>query len=144
MHGGLYDQLVFLPAGALDCSKICDVVGCLVVCNDFRSMREVVEKLQDQTEPDVILCDIKDRWTSSSGGGWRDLICILSVGPQKVMCEVQIVHTKLLVARQGLDAHKAYAKYRSYFEMLQFAGLAGTESSSGGGDDAASSSGGRD
>merc|ERR1712167_123100 len=117
-----------LPEGALDCSKICDVVGCLVVCNDFRSMREVVEKLKDQAEPDVVVCDVKDRWTDSSEGGWRDMICILAIGPQRIMCEVQVVHQQMLVARKGLNAHKAYAKYRSYFEMLNFAGLVNTES----------------
>lgn len=97
-------------------------------------MREVVEKLKDQAEPDVVVCDVKDRWTDSSEGGWRDLICILAVGPQRIMCEVQVVHAKLLVARKGLDAHKAYAKYRSYFEMLNFAELVRPESGSGDGD----------
>eukprot|EP00729_Bicosta_minor_P000907 gene907-13521_t len=112
-----------LPAGAHFCSSICDVVGCLVVCNDFRSMREVVERLKAQAEPDVMVCEVKSRWVDSSEGGWRDLICIVSIGPQRIMCEIQVVHAKLLVARQGLDAHKAYAKYRSYSEMLNFAGL---------------------
>lgn len=115
-------------SNVLECSHICDVVGCLVVCEDFRSMREAIEKLKGQTEQDVIVCEVKERWTGSSDGGWRDLICILAVGPQRIMCEVQVVHAKVLVARQGLDAHKAYAKYRSYFELLNFAGLLGSRS----------------
>eukprot|EP00729_Bicosta_minor_P008704 gene8704-28421_t len=110
-------------SNVLDCSQVRDVVGCLVVCEDFRSMRDVIENLKEQAEPDVIVCEVKNRWTSSSAGGWRDLICILAVGPQSIICEVQIVHAKLLVARQGLDAHKAYTKYRSYFELLDFTGL---------------------
>eukprot|EP00729_Bicosta_minor_P006417 gene6417-2760_t len=121
-------------SNVLDCSDICDVVGCLVVCEDFRSMREAVEKLKEQTEQDVIVCEVKERWTSSSDGGWRDLICILAVGPQRIMCEVQVVHATMLVVRKRLDAHKAYAKYRSYFELLNFAGLLG---SAGGEDDVA-------
>ena len=48
------------------------------------------------------------------------------------MCEIQVVHAKLMVARKQLDAHKAYAKYRNYSEMLNFAGLQ-TNSGGGGG-----------
>lgn len=123
---------------SLDCSNICDIVGCLVDCDDFKAMREVIEKLKDQKEATIY--DIKDRWGSASGGGWRDLICILAIGPENLLCEVQVVHSKMLIARkggrEGLDAHKAYSKYRSYSEMLSFAGIT-ADSASGGGSAAA-------
>merc|ERR1719272_1133891 len=94
---------------ALDCSKICDVVGCLVECDNFQSMREVVTRLKDQS--DVEIYEVKDRWGSASDGGWRDLICIIAIGPEKVLCEVQVVHRKMLIARKGgpdgLNAHQA-------------------------------------
>ena len=109
-----------LPTGALDCSMLCDVVGCLVICPDFKAMQEVVQELKDR--PDLILCQVKSRWDSSSKGGWRDLICIVSIGPQRIMCEIQVVHSKMLVAREGLDGHKGYEMFRNFSEMLNFAG----------------------
>ena len=119
-----------VTARCLLLARICDVVGCLVVCNDIRSMREVVERFKAQAEPDMMVCEVKSRWADSSEGGWRDLICIAPIGPGRIVCEIQMVHAKLQVARKQLDTHKAYAKYRRYFEMLNFAGLL---SNSGGG-----------
>ena len=35
-----------------------------------------------------------------------------------IVFEVQIVHTKMLGARTGMDAHKAYNQFRSFFEIF--------------------------
>jgi hypothetical protein len=112
----------------LDCSRVCDVVGCLVVCDGFRSMRDVVDRLKRQIpkEAELEICQVKSRWEGASDGGWRDAMCMLAVGrrgSKRIICEVQIVLDTLLVARKGLKGHKAYALFRSYFEMLTFEGL---------------------
>ena len=35
-----------------------------------------------------------------------------------VVFEVQVVHSKMLGARKGMDAHKAYNQFRSFVEMF--------------------------
>ena len=82
-------------------------------------MREVAEKLKAQAEPDVLVCEPKVGGRTKvkadgeipadhvrSSGGARQAAC----------CTARVGH-----------AHKAYAKYRSYFEMLNFAGLLSSE-----------------
>ena len=113
--------------GPLDCSNVCDVVGCLVVCDDFQCMRDVIERINEQVpkETDVAVYQIKSRWEGESESGWRDVICMLGIkhGLSTVVCEVQIVLDTMVVARKGLKGHEAYGTFRSFYEMLAFEGL---------------------
>lgn len=120
--------------GVADCSKICDIVGCLIVCDDFAVMERAVNKLTEAAHASHVY-EVKSRWKTPSPGGWRDLICLLGVGKpgNQIVCEIQIVLDTMIVARQGLGAHKAYAEYRSYSEMLTYVDALGDAGSSCGG-----------
>ena len=100
-----------------DCSKVLDVFGCIIDCADYVSMAAVVAAFAAQHQRgELQLSRIKDRWTAPSSGGWRDLMLNLVING--IVFEVQIVHTKMLGARTGMDAHKAYNQFRSFFEIF--------------------------
>jgi hypothetical protein len=112
------------PGPHVDCSKVKDVYGCLVECNDFDAMGAIIGKMkglsQSQTNKDTpTLCRSKNRWPDSSctSGGWRDFLASILV--DGVIFEAQFVHTRLLTVREVLDGHKAYEGYRLQIEALQ-------------------------
>lgn len=124
-----------LDDASIDCSAVCDVVGCLVICLDFRCMKDVVDRfkalVQSPAEEGAEVYQVKSRWTVGSDGGWRDLMCMLAISKAgsasaatTIICEVQIVLDTMFNARKGMKGHQAYAKFRSFFEMLNFEGLA--------------------
>ena len=47
--------------------------------------------------------------------------------PGQHICEVQIVHTKMMVARQGLPGHAIYNRTRNAMEILERMGAANPE-----------------
>ena len=65
---------------------------------------------------------VKDRFKHPSGGGWRDvMINFYVVGDgAKHVCEVQLVHKSLLMARKGLPGHVIYGVVRNATEVLEF------------------------
>merc|ERR1711935_576209 len=129
-----------------DCSKVLDVFGCIIDCADYIAMAAVARAIAAKhNNGELQLSRIKDRWTEPSSGGWRDLMLNLVI--DGVVFEVQVVHSKMLGARKGMDAHKAYNQFRSFveiFDMLDLDtelgqvdfGTGGGGGGGGGGDDA--------
>lgn len=106
----------------LDCSKVLDIFGCIIDCPDYVSMAAVVAAFAAKHQAgDLQLSRIKDRWTHPSSGGWRDLMFNLVIND--VIFEVQITHSKMLGARKGMDAHKAYNQFRSFAEIFNMLDL---------------------
>lgn len=105
-----------------DCSKVLDVFGCIINCGDYTSMAAVVRAFAAKhASGELQLSRIKDRWTEPSSGGWRDLM--LNVVVDGVVFEIQVVHSKMLGARKGMDAHKAYNQFRSFVEIFDLLDL---------------------
>ena len=105
-----------------DVSKVLDVFGCLIECADYDSMTAVIVAFADKHDAgELHMSRIKDRWTTPSSGGWRDLMLNLVV--EGVVFEVQIVHSKMLGARKGMDAHKAYNQFRCFAEVFDLLGI---------------------
>ena len=82
------------------------------------------------THPGVSIHRIKDRFCDQSPSGWRDLMINLSVEQQSSeskedlnvkshVCEIQLVHSRMLHARKGLPGHEVYGKVRNALEMLE-------------------------
>lgn len=105
-----------------DCSNVLDVFGCLIECADYVEMAAVVQAFADKHNAgEIDVTRVKDRWTTPSGGGWRDLM--LNVAINGVVFEVQVVLHAMLVARKALDAHKAYNQFRSFAEVFNLLDL---------------------
>jgi len=61
----------------LDCSRILDVYGVMVVCFNYEHIMSVLESLFG--EPRLIIVRLKNRYKDPSDGGWRDLMLTLIV-----------------------------------------------------------------
>ena len=65
---------------------------------------------------------VKNRFAdgAQTSGGWAD--CLLNIvrsdDPHQHVCEVQLVHRKMLTLRKELGGHEAYNSYRTADELL--------------------------
>lgn len=106
-----------------DVSKVLDVYGCLINCQDYYSMTVVIQAFADKhNSGELDMSRVKVRWADGkTSGGWRDVM--LNVVIKGVVFEVQIVLSALLGARTVLDAHKAYNQFRSFVEVFDLLDL---------------------
>jgi len=97
----------------------------------------IFEKLSDfttaltviQAKEDIVIHRVKDRFSTPTNGGWRDCMVNLSFAsdPDAVICEVQLIHQKLMLARKGMAGHSDYVMFRGAMEMTE-AGEAAAQS----------------
>merc|ERR1719271_352561 len=69
----------------------------------------------------VTVCRLKDRFTNSSGAGWTDLMLnfYMNDDEDQHVCEVQLIHFKMLSQRTTQEGHGAYNVFRAASELLQ-------------------------
>ena len=100
-------------------NTICDVNRALAVA---RSVQDFLEGVHTVFENDHIeIVDVKDRLNTPTSGGWSDLVLLFrvkSAGADAPIGELQIALDGMMVARQGMNAHEAYAIARYFVEML--------------------------
>ena len=98
--------------------KIFDVVRGMVICKSMTAVAIVLNDFASNEE--ITLVRIKDRFSKATSGGWRDCqVCFyLNSDPNMHICEVQIVHKNMLVARKGLPGHSVYCAVRNAQELL--------------------------
>jgi hypothetical protein len=113
------------------------MVRCMVECESCAAMQEMLELLL--AHGDIEVMRVKDRLTHPTPMAWADVMMNfrLRSDANQHVCEVQIVHKKLLLARSGLGGHGPYAKVRAASEILEVVeaggGGAGGGGASGGG-----------
>ena len=98
--------------------KVCDIVRGMVTCFTMDQVAEIVRRMQGASA--IVVTRVKDRFlTAPSAGGWRDCMInfYLREDPNKHICEVQLVHTQLLMARKGLPGHDVYNRVRNADEI---------------------------
>eukprot|EP00937_MAST-01D_sp_MAST-1D-sp2_P007323 g7323.t1 len=100
-------------------SRVCDIVRCIIECHDCGLMMEVLMALL-RAEGDICVARVKDRANHLTSMNWMDvMVNVTLVGDESAhVCEIQIVHSKMLVARASLGGHGSYAKLRAADEML--------------------------
>jgi len=70
----------------------------------------------------------KNRFANPTSGGWADIMLSILLptqerGPSHI-CEIQVVHKRMLVVRTHLGAHSDYANFRAALELTEVLGLA--------------------
>jgi hypothetical protein len=105
-------------AQRFSCINVCDVTRCIIQCDDCSLMAEVLEKVMNF--PGVTVVRVKDRSNNMTSMNWMDVMVNLTLNSDtsEHVCEVQIVHTKMLVARSELGGHGPYGKLRAANEIL--------------------------
>merc|ERR1719182_637904 len=75
---------------------------------------------------EVTVCRTKDRFTKSSDSGWTDLMLnfYLNDDDDQHVCEVQLIHFKMLSQRTTQEGHGAYNVFRAAAELLHHKTLA--------------------
>ena len=65
---------------------------------------------------------VASRWAEATSGGWADLLVNFQFtdGPAAGhVCEIQYVHSKLMIVRKQMGAHHEYAVSRAAMELLE-------------------------
>ena len=98
-------------------SRIFDVVRGMMLCEDMGAVALLVKHFSMCS--DITIVRVKNRFSNPTVGGWRDfLLCFyLNDDENQHVCEVQIVHQHLFVARKGLPGHDVYATVRNALEL---------------------------
>lgn len=97
---------------------ICDIVRCMIVCQSFQQHAHILARLGSAP---VTVTRIKNRYENPSSGGWADLMInfVFKSDPHKHVCELQVVHHKLLALRKGGGGHGDYNRSRCSAELLE-------------------------
>ena len=105
------------------CERVCDIVRDMVEGESTAQLAQLVRAFFDDDA--IVVVRLKDRFKHPSGGGWRDIMINYYVASDanKHVCEVQLVHKSLLMARKGLPGHVIYGVVRNSTEVLEFLGL---------------------
>ncbi len=99
---------------------IFDVVRSMAMCPSLGAVADVLNKLAACKDIEPVRC--KERFfTAPSQGGWRDcMVCFVIKGDaNRHVCELQITHRDMLMARKGLPGHAVYNRVRNASELLE-------------------------
>eukprot|EP00930_Biecheleria_cincta_P056795 TRINITY_DN4284_c0_g1_i1.p1 TRINITY_DN4284_c0_g1~~TRINITY_DN4284_c0_g1_i1.p1 ORF type:complete len:903 (-),score=169.33 TRINITY_DN4284_c0_g1_i1:656-3364(-) len=106
-----------------DASRVYDCARAMMTFESMEAVHAALEQICAQVTAGSIAIDrVKDRFSKPSGGGWADaMINFHFVGGEAAghVCEFQLVHNKLLLARAGLGGHDAYGAFRATLELLE-------------------------
>jgi hypothetical protein len=106
-------------------SDVWDVSRTLVEYDCMQELASGLEYLQkDHSQGKIQIVRVKERFSQPTSGGWSDIlvnICFLSDDPQvqALPCEIQFVHSRLMLIRQKMGAHMDYSKFRVAHEILE-------------------------
>jgi hypothetical protein len=98
-----------------------DMIRSQIVCNNCQQIAAVLTRLEERHHKnvDIKVCQVNDRFKNPAAG-WADVSLYLSFPKlSDLVCEVQVVHNNLLVAREELGAHDQYADTRFASELLR-------------------------
>lgn len=105
-----------------DATSISDMVRAMIVVQSMAGVDAVLEMLLElEADGVIVIVRLKDRFFASpSSGGWRDLMVNFFLAEDKAqhICELQIVHDKMLTAREGLSGHAIYDRVRTAIALL--------------------------
>lgn len=100
-----------------------DVARGGVECPSMNSVLKALQYLLDASQRgELQLLRMKMRFDTPSDGGWRDALVnfVLTDDPSQHVCELQIMHEKMMTIRADMGAHRDYAQFRGAAELLEF------------------------
>ena len=71
------------------------------LAQSMRAIANVVRLLRESDAVEIVR--VKDRFTTPSAGGWRDVMINYKLKGDSHVCEVQICHNSLVVAHAAVD-----------------------------------------
>ena len=103
----------------LDVSQVRDLVRGGIIDTSMAGLADITDHILNSEE--VTVCRVKDRFTEPSGAGWTDLMLnfYMNDDENQHVCEVQLIHFKMLSQRTTQEGHGAYNVFRAATELLQ-------------------------
>jgi tetratricopeptide (TPR) repeat protein len=104
-----------------DSDRLLDLVRGMLVFQTMEGVAAALEALENSKELGWTVVRIKNRMRKPTGGGWADVLLNLTKNDDnhKFICELQLVHKKMLVTREELGGHDAYDDFRTAGEFLE-------------------------
>jgi hypothetical protein len=65
---------------------------------------------------------IKNRFKEPTSGGWSDTLINFRFSGTAHICEIQFVHSQMMLVRKQMGAHFQYEQFRSASELLEATG----------------------
>ena len=98
--------------------QILDLNRSMIICANLSDIHKVLRVL---IELEILNCHsrVKNRFLHPSEGGWRDLMLNFILPRSGHVCELQIVHNRMLTARKGLPGHMVYGRMRNASELMK-------------------------
>jgi len=118
-------------------ARVSDIIRGTLECENFTIMLDVLRILRD-LDPLLkvsgetggitdLICITrgKGRFAAPTSGGWGDMMVnfYFEADGRKHICEVQLVHTRLLTIRKNMGAHKSYSVFRAALELCEMVGV---------------------
>ena len=99
----------------------CDIVRGSVVCENMADLLVLLQLLlQLQAEGVITIVRKKDRFELPTAAGWADAMVNFVCSGSDHVCELQLVHATMLMARKKFGGHNAYAAFREAAELLEY------------------------
>eukprot|EP00746_Dinoflagellata_sp_MGD_P166915 gnl/MRDRNA2_/MRDRNA2_97146_c0_seq1.p1 gnl/MRDRNA2_/MRDRNA2_97146_c0~~gnl/MRDRNA2_/MRDRNA2_97146_c0_seq1.p1 ORF type:complete len:1001 (+),score=164.62 gnl/MRDRNA2_/MRDRNA2_97146_c0_seq1:86-3088(+) len=95
-----------------------DMVRAMCVCEDMKAIETILRCIV--TFPSIDVLQVNDRFTNDKNG-WADCALYITAKDEEYkqfVGEIQIVHSKMLIAREQLGAHHEYDDCRFGAELL--------------------------
>ena len=96
----------------LELGQVRDLVRGGIIDLAMQGLGDIAQYILASDE--VTVCRVKDRFNDPSPAGWTDLMVnfYLNDDPGKHVCEVQLIHFKMLSQRTTQEGHDGYNIYR--------------------------------
>ena len=104
-----------------DSDRLLDLVRGMLVFQTVEGVAAALELLADPKDRGWTVVRIKNRMREPTGGGWADVLLNVKANDDAnhFICELQLVHKKMLVTREELGGHDAYNEFRTASEFLE-------------------------
>ena len=116
-----FEKTAMTKENRFDSDRLLDLVRGMLVFQTMEGVAAALEALGNSKDRGWTVVRMKNRMRKPTGGGWADVLLNLTKNDdnQHFICELQLVHKKMLVTREELGGHDAYDEFRTAAEFLE-------------------------
>lgn len=116
--------------GALSFSSMNEMLMCLELLCATTTNKDALKEANDRgwnakaagIEEKLDIVRIKNRFKEPTSGGWSDTLINFRFSGTAHICEIQFVHSQMMLVRKQMGAHFQYEQFRSASELLEATG----------------------
>jgi hypothetical protein len=102
-----------------------DIVRGAICANSIAALATVYEHMQASDR--IRIVRVKNRLKEANDSGWADCLInfVFTDDPTDHVCELQLVHSKMMLVRKNMGAHSSYSFFRTANELLEATDVSG-------------------